>query len=51
MSMPTSAIAATAAGLISVPGSEPPDQATRLIAGEVGEVAQRHLGSAGVVGA
>jgi hypothetical protein len=28
MSMPTSAIAWTAAGLISVPGSDPPDQAT-----------------------
>ena len=28
MSMPTSAIACTAAGLISSPGSDPPDQAT-----------------------
>ena len=33
--MPRSAIAAIAAGLTSLPGSEPPDQATARVAGEV----------------
>ena len=40
-----------AEGLISFPGSEPPDHATAVVAGEVGEESERHLGAAGVVGA
>ena len=51
MSMPTSAIAATAAGLISDCrfGSARPDD--RPVAGEVAEPAGGHLGTAGVVDA
>ncbi|MFF4894485.1 hypothetical protein [Micromonospora chersina] len=51
MSMPRSVIAAVAQGLISMPGSLPPDQAIAWSGGQVGEETQGHLGAAGVVGA
>ena len=44
-------MASIAAGLTSLPGSEPPDQAIGRVAGVVLEEAEGHLGAAGVVGA
>ena len=43
ISIPTSAMAATVAGLTSVPGSEPPDQAIAFSPRQFGEPAQGHL--------
>src|SRR5258705_7769603 len=51
MSMPTSAMASMAEGLISFPGSEPPDHATPLSPARWMKESERHLGTAGVVGA
>ena len=51
MSMPTSAMAATATGFTWSAGSDPPDHADRPAGGEVLEPAERHLGAPGVVDA
>jgi hypothetical protein len=40
-----------APGLISVPGSDPPEPGDGAVAGEVVEVAEGHLAAAGVVDA